>query len=508
MKKLFAIVLSVILLFTCSVGAAALAHNVNGNTPSVPSVEFSFDKVSGKKGDLVLVNFSLNTENSMIGAFEFQYIYNTDFVVPDENPESGEFFTRGSALQGVAHAHNEKDQRLALATANGMRKAGSLAVFAFRLIQDLPVEQEVMSLRFRSEIAHFDEVPFDYNVSVKNYWKKYPPIIGYDAMWGNGAITFSANKQSGMVGEQIVSSFSLNQTYTYIKELEIQITYDTEKLKLCNENSYNSCLIPTKPIMENGEYTFNPETGVFRYVNPEGMTQKISFGLCFEIIAQVEIPEVTLVVPTLVKAPMHSQDEAFVYNVEMESASVEIRPLPYRYEETEKGMKLVKYYKNDSTYTIPGIIDGKYVTEIGENAFKGQTNLKTVTLSAYVTEIHPTAFDGVGEDFVLRGAKNSVAEAYAAQHGIAFQVAYEVAEVITATDVVTNTDVYAQGDLDKDGYINAKDALKVLRNAVGKEEFTLGQKVAADVYKDEKINAKDALSILRRAVGKIKSFDF
>ena len=62
--------------------------------------------------------------------------------------------------------------------------------------------------------------------------------------------------------------------------------------------------------------------------------------------------------------------------------------------------------------------------------------------------------------------------------------------------------VLALGDVNGDGQINAKDALEVLKQSVGKVTFTQQQKNAADVNRDEKIDAKDALEILKKTVGK------
>ena len=57
------------------------------------------------------------------------------------------------------------------------------------------------------------------------------------------------------------------------------------------------------------------------------------------------------------------------------------------------------------------------------------------------------------------------------------------------------------GDVNVDGKVGAKDALSVLRSAVGKETLTAKQKEAADLNADGKIDAKDAQKILKQAVG-------
>lgn len=57
------------------------------------------------------------------------------------------------------------------------------------------------------------------------------------------------------------------------------------------------------------------------------------------------------------------------------------------------------------------------------------------------------------------------------------------------------------GDVNGDGKVGAKDALAVLKNAVGKEPFTAQQKQTADLNGDGKVDAKDAQRILKQAVG-------
>jgi hypothetical protein len=59
-----------------------------------------------------------------------------------------------------------------------------------------------------------------------------------------------------------------------------------------------------------------------------------------------------------------------------------------------------------------------------------------------------------------------------------------------------------KGDVDEDGEINAKDALAVLKIAVGKLTPTREQMMCADANGDRKADAVDALWILQYAVGK------
>ena len=67
-------------------------------------------------------------------------------------------------------------------------------------------------------------------------------------------------------------------------------------------------------------------------------------------------------------------------------------------------------------------------------------------------------------------------------------------------------ETYHLGDVNGDEKVDAKDALLVLKYAVGKTLLTEQQIQAAEVNGDGEINAKDALEILKYAVGKIVHF--
>lgn len=82
--------------------------------------------------------------------------------------------------------------------------------------------------------------------------------------------------------------------------------------------------------------------------------------------------------------------------------------------------------------------------------------------------------------------------------------AREQGEPETPTDTPVTKLPY--GDVNNDGKIDAKDALEVLKAAVGKGELTPSQQVLAELNADGQINAKDALLILKRAVKKIDRF--
>ena len=57
-----------------------------------------------------------------------------------------------------------------------------------------------------------------------------------------------------------------------------------------------------------------------------------------------------------------------------------------------------------------------------------------------------------------------------------------------------------------DSFVNASDALLVLRYAVSLTDFDSNQKIYGDVNKDSKINSSDALYILNYSVGSMTAF--
>ena len=80
----------------------------------------------------------------------------------------------------------------------------------------------------------------------------------------------------------------------------------------------------------------------------------------------------------------------------------------------------------------------------------------------------------------------------------------EYAGILETSFTITGTAQY--GDVNGDTKVDAKDALWVLQDAVGKRTLDEQQKVFADVDGNTQINAKDALQILRYAVKKIDKF--
>lgn len=493
MKKIIAVLIAVLWLFSCSVGAAAEAYYPNTRSSSKRSVTFSFDTVSGKQGDLVTVNFSLDTENSDITNGDIDFIYNKELLEEVRDEELDKFFVMGDVLYNCTYADNQENLKIAFATMNKIKRKGVVVAFTFRLLQDVEEPQKVMSCRIRN-LSYEDDYTREFDtITVNNCWEAHPFTTDKNAMWAN-VLEVEVGNAEGSFGDLVYITVEVKQTQTYLKEFAVKLLYDTEKLRVAPmEQPYEL----DEVLQNGGNGTFDSQTGIFHYQRETGLTEPCKMTFVLEIAEDVVASELVTVGLEFTQPPVHGLDVTVEYIPQVKNGVVSIEPIPYRYVLTENGMKLVGCNTNSTSYRVPSAVDGETVTEIGENAFAGSPFMQKVTVTNYVTIIHPTAFEGVQEDFVLRGGENSAAQAFAKEHGIAFQVAPEVAEVVTGTDV------YAPGDLDKDGYYTAKDALEILKKAVGKGNLTPGQEAAANVNQDAKIDAKDALVVLKRAVGKV-----
>lgn len=103
-------------------------------------------------------------------------------------------------------------------------------------------------------------------------------------------------------------------------------------------------------------------------------------------------------------------------------------------------------------------------------------------------------------------AVNAAADAYNALSDSAKALVTNHDTLQAALDQIKQLKEVKPGDVNKDGTVNAEDALLVLKIAVNKYQPSDSEKLASDVNKDGVIDAADALDILKFAVGKISSF--
>ena len=128
-------------------------------------------------------------------------------------------------------------------------------------------------------------------------------------------------------------------------------------------------------------------------------------------------------------------------------------------------------------------------------------------IDALVTPTDVTASDIPQEE---KDAIQAIKDAFDAlsdiQKGYVGETAKEKLDAWLNLIYVEPAPEYTLGDVNADGNIDAKDALEVLKFAVGKTQLTETAQLAAEVIGDDAINAKDALEILKFAVNKIDVF--
>ncbi len=465
------------------------------------TVIFSMDEVSGKAGETVVVSLHLLKEYAQIGALELLLGYDTGKLELVEHPngapgtyfEPGNVLTNGNAL----YAFGIKGCLLSLASDKGLNKSGVIGSFAFRLLEDIPESTVYTACRMQL-ITHKNDTPYPYPVLFFNNCPTATFKSGDSVEPVENDITFALGEGRGSVGSVARVGISLNEGKAYLKEFQLQITYDATKLQL--KGFEKGTLLQYN--QGNGDYTLDLETGILTVHCQKNIMQAGKIGdLVFKVldVTPTELPiEVS---GGVIGNPVHAIIPNFVYDASVTHGGVLVLYSKFFHNITENGAVLEEYEGTTTNVSVPAFTEeGVPVVEIGEKAFANHNRIKQVTIPNYVTKIAEDAFEYCDKNLIIFCGANSAAELYARKKG--FKI-----ENFVSAEIVTSTDAFALGDLNKDTMINAKDALLVLQIAVQKYQPSApAQVVAGDVNKDEKANAKDALEILKKAVGKPACF--
>ncbi len=138
---------------------------------------FTIDTV--EETDVVQVDISLAEENTYMGALMIDFEYDETYLEIIKSPYNGEFFTVTEELEEeyTSWAANEKNMKIALAKAYGLKEAGVFVTVYFRVIRDIP----------ENEIAEISGVFGNYPITA---------LIGqqieYDATIINGGVVGTA----------------------------------------------------------------------------------------------------------------------------------------------------------------------------------------------------------------------------------------------------------------------------------------------------------------------------
>lgn len=484
MKKLLSLFMCLAVIGICSL--PALGEGAN-------TAVFSFSPIQGKKGDVVLVDFSLETENIDLAAFDLTFYYDETKLKFVKNPVENCWFTLSDFLNAGIFTGNEEILKTCFSTLQPINQKGKLITLAFQLLETIPTSENLVAGYFTS-IINNDFEPIQRKF--KGAWDSPIPSNHFYNPMKDNKITLSFGQAVSSPGEIVTVDLELSESYTYIRELDLQLSYDDTRLKPIGKGFF--CRSEANYL----EAIFDAQTKQLHIVCEEGMIDRGILGqLKFEVIEGTQKLEPVDITATLIKMPLHAKEQDFQYDITFYSGSVLAEFVEFKYEENEEGLTLVECSGNVySNIQVPFKVDGKIVTAIGPKAFKNQQYLDLVFLSNYITEIAPDAFDGHETRVTLRVGRNSAARTFAQEHNINSFIDGSIA------DYVTGTDVLALGDANGDAFINAKDALIALRIAVKKEIPTPVVYVAANVNKDAFVDAKDALQMLRRSTNKSACF--
>lgn len=154
-------------------------------------------------------------------------------------------------------------------------------------------------------------------------------------------------------------------------------------------------------------------------------------------------------------------------------------------------VSVVGYHTFSYCGALETVVFEEGVTELLDYAVVGCTSLKSVTLPSTLEKIGLRAFadDAQLADVYFNGTQEE----------------WEAIEIAEGNEPLLNATIHfaedVRGDVNSDSFVNATDALVILRHAVRIDELTGNALEKADVNADGFVNSSDALVVLRIAVG-------
>ena len=177
MKKICTWMLCICLLSTIPLSAHAANDLLDIPTDISTKATFTIDTV--EEADLVKVNISLAEKNTYIGAAQFDFDYDETYLEIVKSPYNGQFFTVINDLdtEYSVWAGNEKNMKIGLSHAYGLKDSGVFITVYFRVIRDIP-ENEIAEIT-----GTFDLYPITAVIG---------QTIDYDATIINGGVVGTA----------------------------------------------------------------------------------------------------------------------------------------------------------------------------------------------------------------------------------------------------------------------------------------------------------------------------
>jgi hypothetical protein len=141
---------------------------------------------------------------------------------------------------------------------------------------------------------------------------------------------------------------------------------------------------------------------------------------------------------------------------------------------TGGSVQITEYYGNAANVEVPKMIDGKPVAAIGENAFKDNVNMVSITIPSSIHTIDISAF--ANSDIKIIGYEGTQAEVFAGENGYAFS---------------SDSDTLIKNDLNGDGIVSNKD-LTYYNRALAEWDGYAVAVDEGDVNDDRVIDNKDS----------------
>lgn len=211
-----------------------------------------------------------------------------------------------------------------------------------------------------------------------------------------------------------------------------------EKVTTIGMQAFGSCINLKEITIPDGvtsieDDTFGGCSSLSKIIIPESVTtiKTYAFNLCSSL-TEIIIPAS---VESIGKWIFNRCSEDLVVVVAQDSCAetyVKENGLLYRYMGTQDSeysyvilpdgtLRIVGYTGSETDITIPSEIDKREVTQIGKQAFRGNTNLNTVTIHDGITSVGAGAFGNCSTTLLLMVTPDNVAETYAKENNMLYR---------------------------------------------------------------------------------------
>ncbi len=314
---------------------------------------------------------------------------------------------------------------------------------------------------------------------------------------------------------------ALMQPYTYIGAIQFDFDYDETYLEIVKSPFTGQFLTLSEldGTANHGAWAVNEKTLLFAASTADGIRASGPFITAFfRVVQDIPLGQTAQISAILDLAPVSCLYSDTTYNTIIVNGGVvgqEGIPGNKLFDGQETGIQAIvsetdPLHEADLVTQLVEQTPDRQVFAIGfEKDGKEQQPQEPVVIRLPVPEgmtgdtchIYRTEEDGTLTDMMAASHKNYLT--FEAEHGSSYTIS---AQAMDADPVDLSAYRMTMGDINRDRFINANDALLSLKKAVHLIDFTPVQHATADVNGDSAVDAKDALVILQYAVAKIETW--